>query len=74
MSPTGGVEGRKRIEQERNRWSDHVPAKAEKTVTKAVWNLSRDSAGMVVRFKTDATAIHVHDKLSKAALRRRRHS
>jgi hypothetical protein len=33
-----------------------------------VWNLSRDSAGMMVRFKTNATAISVHYKLSKSQL------
>lgn len=62
---TWGVEGRAWPEQERLRWFDRFPAAAEKTVTRAVWNLSRDSAGMMARFKTDATAIHVHYKLSK---------
>lgn len=62
---TWGVEGRAWPEQERLRWFDRFPAAAEKTVTRAVWNLSRDSAGMMVRFKTDASAIHVHYKLSK---------
>ncbi|MEO5961780.1 MAG: SGNH/GDSL hydrolase family protein, partial [Opitutaceae bacterium] len=62
---TWGVEGRAWPEQERLRWFDRFPAAAEKTVTRAVWNLSRDSAGMMVRFKTNATAIHVHYKLSK---------
>jgi GDSL-like Lipase/Acylhydrolase family/N-terminus of Esterase_SGNH_hydro-type len=62
---TWGVEGRAWPEQERLRWFDRFPAAAEKTVTPAVWNLSRDSAGMMVRFKTDASAIHVHYKLSK---------
>jgi hypothetical protein len=63
-----GVEGREWTGMERLRWFDRFPAEAEKTVTEAVWKLSRDSAGMMVRFKTDATAIHVHYKLSKAAL------
>ncbi len=65
---TWGVEGREWTGAERLRWFDRLPAAAEKTVTDAVWKLSRDSAGMMVRFKTDATAIHVHYKLSKAAL------
>ena len=65
---TWGVEGREWADMERLRWFDRFPAVAEKTVTEAVWKLSRDSAGMMVRFKTDATAIHVHYKLSKAAL------
>ncbi|MEO1524351.1 MAG: SGNH/GDSL hydrolase family protein [Planctomycetota bacterium] len=57
------IEGRILPEQERLRWFDRLPASAESRVTKSVWNLSRHSAGMMVRFKTDATAIHVHYKL-----------
>ena len=63
-----GVEGRILPESERKRWFDRLPAAAEGAVTEAVWNLSRHSAGMMVRFKTDATAIHVHYKLLHANL------
>jgi hypothetical protein len=63
-----GVEGREWTSAERLRYFDRLPAEAEKTVTPAVWNLSRDSAGMMVRFKTDAPSIHVHYKVSKANL------
>jgi hypothetical protein len=63
-----GVEGRILPDQERLRWFDRLPAAAKKTVTPAVWSHSRDSAGMMVRFKTDATAISVHYKLSKGRL------
>lgn len=63
-----GVEGRILPDQERKRWFDRLPASAEGKVTEKVWNLSRDSAGMMVRFKTDATAISVHYKLSKATI------
>lgn len=63
-----GVEGREWTGMERLRWFDRFPAEAQKSVTSAVWNLSRDSAGMMVRFKTDATAIHVHYKLAKDRL------
>jgi hypothetical protein len=63
-----GAEGRILPDQERLRWFDRLPAAAQKTVTPAVWSLSRDSAGMMVRFKTDASAIHVHYKLLKANL------
>ena len=63
-----GVEGREWPERERLRYFDRLPAEAEKTVTSAVWKLSRDSAGMMVRFKTDATSLHVHYKLSKELL------
>jgi len=62
------VEGRILPEESRQKWFDRFPSAAEKTVTSAVWNLSRDSAGMMVRFKTDATAIHIHYKLRKAGL------
>ncbi|MEO6567155.1 MAG: SGNH/GDSL hydrolase family protein [Opitutaceae bacterium] len=34
-------------------------------MTRAVWDLSRDSSGMMVRFKTDATSIYVQYNLSK---------
>ncbi|HVK13477.1 MAG TPA: SGNH/GDSL hydrolase family protein [Gemmataceae bacterium] len=37
---------------------DRLPAKAEKTARPPVWNLSRHSTGLCVRFVTDATAIH----------------
>jgi hypothetical protein len=63
-----GVEGRILPDQERKRWFDRLPASAEGKVTPAVWSLSRDSAGMMVRFKTDATSIHVHYKVMKPVL------
>jgi len=52
-----GVEGRAWTDQPRQRWFDRLPTAAEEKVTQAVWGLSRDSAGMMVRFQTDATAI-----------------
>jgi hypothetical protein len=54
---TWGVEGRAFGAMERKRWFDRLPAAADGKVTAAVWNLSRDSAGMMVRFKTDSTFI-----------------
>ncbi len=65
---TWGVEGRILPDQERKVWFDRLPASADGAVTPSVWNLSRDSAGMMVRFKTDASAIHVHYQLRKANL------
>ena len=65
---TWGVEGRILPDQERKIWFDRLPASADGLVTPSVWNLSRDSAGMMVRFKTDASEIHVHYKLRKANL------
>lgn len=37
---------------------DRLPAKAEAMVRPAVWSLSQKSAGICVRFKSDATEIH----------------
>ena len=47
---------------------DRYPAKAEKMVRPPVWNLSHDSAGMAVRFITDAPAITARWTLRKDAL------
>ena len=63
-----GVEGRGWGDSERKRWFDRFPAKAEGKVTRAVWNLSRHSAGMMVRFKTNATVIHAKWKLLSSRL------
>jgi 6-phosphogluconolactonase len=38
---------------------DRLPAKARDTVRTAVWNLSRHTAGMCVRFTTDAASVKV---------------
>jgi hypothetical protein len=65
---TWGVEGRILPDAQRKRWFDRLPGAADGKVTKAVWNLSRHSAGMMVRFKTDATAIDIHYKLLHANL------
>jgi hypothetical protein len=47
---------------------DRLPAKAEETVPKPVWNLSRQSAGMLVGFATDATRISVRWLLTSPTL------
>lgn len=47
---------------------DRLPARAEKIVRPPVWGLSRDSAGMAVRFMTDATELSARWKLTKAKL------
>jgi hypothetical protein len=53
----------KHLEVEGKGWTDtkaffdRLPAKAEKIVRPPVWSLSRNSAGLCVRFVTDATAI-----------------
>ena len=50
-----GVEGRGW--NDTKSFYDRLPAKAEGVVRKPVWDLSRDSAGMCVRFVTDATTL-----------------
>jgi hypothetical protein len=52
---TLGVEGRGW--NDTKAFYDRLPAKAEGVVRQPVWGLSRDSAGMCVRFVTDATEI-----------------
>jgi hypothetical protein len=39
---------------------DRFPAKAQKTVRSQVWGLSKNSAGLAVRFVTDATSIYAN--------------
>jgi hypothetical protein len=47
---------------------DRLPAKAEKTVRPPVWGLSRQSAGLCVRFVTDAPTIHARWTLTSDRL------
>ncbi len=61
-----GVEGKGWSETAR--FFDRLPAKAEGVVRSAVWNLSRHSAGMSVRFETDATKILTRYRLTSANL------
>jgi len=61
-----GVEGRGW--NDTARFFDRLPARAEKLVRPAVWNLSRHSAGMCARFVTDATLIRVRYSLLSANL------
>jgi hypothetical protein len=63
-----GVEGRGWADEPRARFFDRFPAAAEATLTPAVWSLSRDSAGMLTRFRTDASAIHLRVALRSARL------
>ncbi len=62
------VEGRGWTGEERRRYFDRLPAAAEGRVTSNVWNLSRDSAGMVARFKTDAASLWVDYELRSERL------
>lgn len=47
---------------------DRLPAKAEGVVRKPVWDLSRDSAGLCVRFTTDATSLRARWTLRSKSL------
>ncbi len=47
---------------------DRLPKKAEKMVRPAVWNLSRHSAGLVLRFRSDAPSLHARWTLTSEQL------
>ena len=63
---TWGVEGKGFTDTQR--YFDRLPSRAESSVRSAVWSLSRDSAGMVAHFQTDAATIHVRYTLFKDRL------
>lgn len=60
------VEGRGWSDVERP--YDRLPARAKETVRRAVWDLSRHSAGMLLHFETDATALRFEVDLLHAQL------
>ena len=62
------LEGRAFPDAERKSFFDRLPAEADGKVTPAVWGLSRDSAGLMFRFRTDATTIYAHYKVTKPQL------
>jgi len=71
-----GVEGRAWEDHDRLRYFDRMPAGAEEEMKAIVdgmglesaWNMSRCSAGMMARFRTNALAIHVRYRLLKDKL------
>ena len=71
-----GVEGRAWADQPRQRYFDRLPAAAESETRQlldffgkfSVWDMSRCSAGMLVRFNSNATAIHTRYALRNAEL------
>lgn len=73
---TWGVEGRAWTDQPRARYFDRLPAAAEAETRTlldfygkfSVWDLSRCSAGMMARFRSDATAVHVRYRLRNPEL------
>ncbi len=61
-----GVEGRGWTNTQS--FYDRLPAKAEGVVRQPVWDLARNSAGMCVRFVTDATTIRARWALTESWL------
>ena len=61
-----GLEGRGFNDTEK--YFDRLPARAKGAVRNVVWNLSRHSAGMMVQFRTDATAIHAQHSVTGKTL------
>lgn len=61
-----GIEGRAFDDTEK--YFDRLPKRAKGVVRDAVWNLSRHSSGMMVRFRTDATTIHTDHVVTSANL------
>jgi len=61
-----GVEGRAWDDTET--FYDRLPARAKASVRPPVWSLSQHSAGMCVRFTSNAQAIHARWKLKSARL------
>ncbi len=47
---------------------DRLPLRAEGVVRKEVWELSRDSAGMCVRFETSSPEVHVRYRLTSKSI------
>ncbi len=83
LRPSEGVEDKedrsfwhdaRKLDVEGQGWTDtlspfdRLPAKAEATVRDLVWNLSRDSSGIVVPFSTDASRIKVRWTLTSDKL------
>lgn len=61
-----GVEGRGF--DDTAKYFDRLPCRAMGVVRDAVWNLSRHSAGMMVRFRTDAQQIHADYSVTSKSL------
>jgi hypothetical protein len=61
-----GVEGKGWVNTES--FYDRLPLKAKGMVTGAVWGLSHSSAGMQIRFRTDAKSIQVRWTLTNQSL------
>lgn len=63
-----GVEGKGWPESDTEKYYDRLPQRAKGLVRDAVWNLSRHSAGMLTKFRSDATEIWVDYQVSSPKL------
>jgi hypothetical protein len=63
-----GVEGKGWPESETEKYFDRLPSRAKGVVRDPVWNLSRHSAGMLARFRTDAREIWIDHTVTSASL------
>ena len=63
-----GIEGRGWDSNEMESFYDRLPKRANGIVRDAVWNLSRHSAGMLTRFRTDASEIWVDYEVTSSKL------
>ena len=58
-SPIDMIEGKAWSDDNKDNLYSRLPYRAKDTVRKEVWNLSKNSAGLVIRFKTNANNITV---------------
>lgn len=63
-----GVEGKGWEAAETEKYFDRLPQRAKSEVRGPVWSLSRHSAGMLARFRTNADTISVDYKLTSSRL------
>lgn len=63
-----GLEGKAWPDDQTDAPFDRLPKKAKEMVRPPVWNLSRNSTGMCVRFVTDATTINARWTLTSGSL------
>ncbi|HBV62029.1 MAG TPA: hypothetical protein DEF45_03305 [Rhodopirellula sp.] len=63
-----GVEGKGWPVEQTEKYFDRLPQRAKAEVRNPVWSLSRHSAGMLARFRTNADTISVDYKLSSSRL------
>lgn len=63
-----GIEGRGWPATETEKFYDRLPKRAKGMVRDAVWNLSRHSAGMLTRFRTNASEIWVDYQVTSSNL------